>query len=352
MFAYVGGYTTPDRDGRGDGINVYRIDAPGGGWTHVQHLGGLANPSLFTLRQDGRVLYSVHGGRDHISAFSIAPDSGRLTLLSQMPCQGNNPVDAALDAAARYLVVAVYGSGAVAVLPLEPDGRLLPVHQLYELPGKPGPDPVQQTSSHPHAAIFDPTGRYVIVPDKGFDCTFVFRFDAATGRIEPTAQGPVASRPGAAPRHCIFHPSLPVLYVNNELDSTVTVYGWDGATGALAEAQIISTLPPDHAGKNTTAEIAVAPDGRFLYVSNRGRDDIAQFSIGADGKLSLLGNTPTGGRRPRFFTLGPGGNFLFVANQESDDIIAFRVDKASGAIAPTGQRIAVGSPSAITLIAG
>ena len=163
-----------------------------------------------------------------------------MRLLSQMPSQGNNPVDAALDSGARHLVVANYGSGSVAVLPLEPDGRLLPVHQLYQLPGKPGPDPVQQTSSHPHAVIFDPTGGYVIVPDKGFDCTFVFRFDAATGPIEPTAQGPVASRPGAAPRHCIFHPSLPVLYVNNELDSTVTVYGWDGATGALTEAQVIS----------------------------------------------------------------------------------------------------------------
>lgn len=349
MFAYVGGYTTADRDGRGDGIHVYRIDPQGSVWAHVQHVGGLANPSLFTLRGDRRVLYSVHGGRDHISAFSIDPASGRLTLLSQMPCQGNNPVDAALDSGARHLVVANYGSGSVAVLPLEPDGRLLPVHQVYQLPGKPGPDPVQQASSHPHAAIFDPTDGYVIVPDKGLDCTFVFRFDAVTGHIEPTAQGPVASRPGAAPRHCTFHPSLPALYVNNELDSTVTVYGWEGATGALTEAQVISTLPAEHAGKNTTAEIAVAPDGRFLYVSNRGRDDIALFSIAGDGRLSFLGTTPTGGAKPRFFTLDPTGDCLFSANQDSDDITAFRVNKATGQLTPTGQRVSVGSPSAITL---
>ena len=154
----------------------------------------------------------------------------------------------------------------------------------------------------------------------------------------------MASRPGAAPRHCIFHPSLPVLYVNNELDSTVTVYGWDGATGALTEAQVISSLPPDHASKNTTAEIAVAPDGRFLYVSNRGRDDIALFSIGGDGRLGQLGNTPAGGKRPRFFTLDPTGDFLFAANQESDDITAFRVNKATGQITPTGQRIACWQP--------
>lgn len=348
MFAYVGGYTTADRDGRGDGIHVYHIAAPGADWTHVQHVDGLPNPSLFTLRNDGRVLYAVHGGRDHVSAFSIRPDSGGLTLLSRMPIQGNNPVDAAVDEAGRHMVVANYGSGSVAVLPLAPDGRLRPVHQLYTLPGKPGPDPVQQASSHPHAVIFDPSGGYVVLPDKGFDCTFVFRFDAATGRIEPTAQGPVPSRPGAAPRHCVFHPALPVLYVNNELDSTVTVYGWNSSSGALTEAQVVSTLPSGHHGRNTTAEIAVAQDGRFLYVSNRGRDDIALYAIGSDGTLTLRSHTPAGGRRPRFFTLDPTGDFLFAANQDSDDITAFQVNKATGEIASTGQRISVGSPSAIT----
>jgi 6-phosphogluconolactonase (cycloisomerase 2 family) len=357
MFAYVGGYTTPDRNGRGDGIHVYRIDSPGADWVHTQHVPDLANPSLFTLRADSSVLFSVHGGRDHVTAFTIHPQSGLLTVLSRMPSQGNNPVDAALDAAGRNLVVANYGSGTVAVMSLAPDGRLRPVHQLYTLPGTPGPDPVQQTASHPHAVIFDPSFNYVIVPDKGFDCTFVFHFDAESGRIEPTAQGPVASRPGAAPRHCIFHPSLPILYVNNELDSTVTAYQWNAANGALTEAQIVSTLPQGHEGpqghqgKNTTAEIAVAADGRFLYVSNRGRDDIALAAIAADGSLSLRGHTPTGGLRPRFFTLDPTGDFLFAANQDSDDITGFRVNKATGELAATGQRIAVGSPSAITFVA-
>lgn len=351
MFAYVGGYTTADRDGRGDGIHVYRIDPQSGVWEHCQHVDGLANPSLFTIRDDGRVLFSVHGGRDHISAFRISPADGHLTLLSQMPCQGNNPVDAALDNGARRLVVANYSSGTVAVMPLEPDGRLLPVHQIYELPGQPGPDPEQQSASHPHAVIFDPTGQFVIVPDKGFDRTFVFRFDYGTGRIEPTAQGGIASRPGAAPRHCVFHPSRPVLYVNNELDSTVTAFAWNAADGGLTELQVIGTLPEGHAGRNTTAEIAVTRDGRFLYVSNRGHDSIARFAIVDDGRLHLLGTTSTGGKRPRFFTLDPTDDFLFAANQESDSIVAFRVNKASGDLAPTGQVISVGSPSAISFVA-
>jgi len=348
MFAYVGGYSTADRDGRGDGIHVYRIDPANGACSQVQQLSGLANPSLFTLRKDRRVLYSVHGGREYISAFSVNPSSGQLSLLSQMPCDGLNPVDAALDEDARHLVVANYGSGSVAVLPLQPDGRLLPVKQCYLLPGKPGPDPKEQSSSHPHAVIFDPTGDYVVVPDKGFDCTFVFRFDRTKGHIERLAQ--VASRSGAAPRHCAFHPFLAVLYVNNELDSTVTAYNWDSTTGGLVETQVISTLPGGHEGKNTTAEIAVAPDGRFLYVSNRGRDDIASFSIQEDGRLRFVGATPTGGRRPRFFTLDPQGDLLFVANQDSDEIVVFRVNKLTGDLAATGQRISVGSPSAITLV--
>jgi 6-phosphogluconolactonase len=350
MFAYVGGYSTPDRDGRGDGIRVYRIDPRSGAWELCQQVDGLANPSLFTVRNDGRVLFSVHGGRDHISAFRIDPSDGHLTLLSQMPCHGNNPVDAALDNHARHVVVANYSSGTVAVMPLAPDGRLLPVQQIYELPGRPGPDPMQQSASHPHAVIFDPTGQFVIVPDKGFDCTFIFRFDYRSGRIEPTAQGCIASRPGAAPRHCVFHPSRPVLYVNNELDCTVTAFAWNATSGALTELQVIGSLPQGHVGRNTTAEIAVTPDARFLYVSNRGHDSIARFAIGDDGWLRLLGTTPSGGKCPRFFALNRTGDFLFAANQQSDNVVGFRLDKLSGDFVPTGQVIPVGSPSAISFV--
>src|SRR3984957_7087098 len=283
MFAYVGCYTTADRDGRGGGIRVYRVNSAGDQWTQVQHVGGLENPSLFTLRKDQSVLYSVHGGRDLLSAFAVDRISGQLTLLNQMECQGNNPVDAALDPSERFLVAGNYGTGTVAVLPLEPDGRLSPVSQLVTLTGTPGPDPVQQTSSHPHAVIFDPSGEYVIVPDKGFDKTFLFRF--AFGRLVTTAQESVASKPGAAPRHTVFHPSLPILYVNNELDSTVTVFEWNA--GHATEAQVISTIPHGHPGRNTTAEIAASPCGRYLYVSNRGEDSIVLFQIAPDtGQLT------------------------------------------------------------------
>jgi len=347
MFAYVGCYTTPDRDGRGDGIRVYRVGAEGGAWTEIQHVGNLENPSLFTLRRDQSVLYSVHGGRDLVSAFAVDRASGRLTLLNRMDCQGNNPVDAALDPSERFLVVGNYGTGTVAVMPLEADGRLCPVSQSVTLTGTPGPDPVQQVSSHPHAVIFDPSGRFVVVPDKGFDKTFLFRF--ADGRLTPAGQGAVASKPGAAPRHTTFHPSLPVLYVNNELDSTVTVFDWH--EGQATESQVVSTIPNGHAGRNTTAEIAASPCGRFLYVSNRGQDSVVLFQVDpVSGRLTYAGNTPTGGKRPRFFTLDPAAERLYAANQDSDDITGFRIDQATGALHPMGVVARTGSPSAISFV--
>lgn len=347
MFAYVGGYTTPDRDGRGNGINVYRVDEVIGRWTHLQHVGGLENPALFTLNADSSRLYCVHGGRNLVSAFAIDRQTGTLALLNQVDCEGNNPVDSALDPTERFLVIANYGSGTVVVMPVGADGQLQPVSQSIQLQGTPGPDPKQQSSSHPHAVIFDPSGQFVVVPDKGYDRTYFFRFQE--GRLTPTEQQFAASAPGAAPRHAIFHPTLPTLYVNNELDSTVTVFDW--TAGRATERQVVPTASGGHAGHNTTAEIAVSPCGRYLYVSNRGQDSIVQFMITPDsGLLTYAGTVPTGGAKPRFFTLGPRAKHLYVANQDSDDITVFHIDQAAGSLIPTGMRIGVGSPSAISFV--
>jgi 6-phosphogluconolactonase len=349
MFAYVGGYTTPDRDGRGNGISVFRVDPVSGRWSHVQRVGGLENPSLFTLSRDGTRLYSVHGARTLVSAFAVDTQSGMLSLLNQVDCGGGNPVDSALDPTERFLMVANYASGSVAVLPIAADGKLQRVSQLVTLTGEPGLDPKEQASSHPHGVTFDPGGRFVIVPDKGYDRSFVFRF--AEGRLTPTDQEHVASAAGAAPRHATFHPSLPVLYVNNELDSTVTVLDWDTDSGHATERQVITTLPTGHAGRNTTAEIAASACGRYLYVSNRGQDSIVQFQISPDsGLLRYAGHVPTGGVRPRFFCIGPDSRHLYAANQDSDSITVFHIDQTSGSLIPTGIAISVGSPSAISFI--
>jgi 6-phosphogluconolactonase len=347
MFAHVGSFTSAERKARGDGIHVYRVDPATGAWTHVQHVGNLVNPSYLALSHDQRVLYSVHGDSDFATAFALDPKSGEAKPLGRAATGGKNGVRQALDPSGKYLVVANYSSGSVAVLPIGPDGALKDQHQLVPLPGEPGPHKVEQQSSHPHDIVFDPSGRFVLVPDKGLDRVFVFRFDGATGKLTPTEQGSVQSRPGAGPRHVAFHPKLPIVWVLNEINSTLATYRFDPESGNLKPLQVITTLPTDFTGYSTAAEIAVSPDGRYVYGSNRGHDSIAMFSTNAEGLLSPVGWQPTQGKEPRFAGLDPSGHFFNAANEQGDTVVTFKVDPASGKLTPTGQVIKNASPVTI-----
>ena len=347
MYAYVGSFTTAQRKARGDGIHVYRADPATGAWTHLKHIGDLANPSYLALSHDQRFLYSVHGDEDYATAFALDPVTGQAKLLNRAATGGKNGVREAVDPSGKFLVMANYASGSVAVLPIALDGSLKDQHQLVPLPGEPGPHKVEQMSSHPHDVVFDPSGRFVLVPDKGLDRVFVFRFDAAAGRLAPTEQGSVKSRPGAGSRHLAFHPKLPIVWVLNELDSTIATYQFDSERGALKALQVMSTLPTDFTGYSTTAEIAVSPDGRFVYGSNRGHDSVAIFAANPDGLLSVVGWQPTQGSGPRFIGLDPAGHFLYAANEQGDTVVTFRVDGSSGKLTPTGQVIKNGSPVTI-----
>jgi len=348
MYAYVGSFTTAQRKARGDGINVYRVDPMTAAWTHVQHIGDLVNPSYLALSPDQRFLYSVHGDEDYATAFALDPATGQARLLNRAATGGKNGVRQAVDPSGKFLVVANYASGSVAVLPIAPDGSLKDQHQLVQLPGEPGPHKVEQMSSHPHDTVFDPSGRFVLVADKGLDRIFVFRFDSATGRLTPTEQGSVKSRPGAGPRHLAFHPKLPIVWVLNELDSTIATYRFDAESGALTALQVMSTLASEFTGYGTAAEIAVRPDGRFVYASNRGHDSIAVFAVyPQEGTLRISGWQSTLGSTPRFIGLDPAGRFLYAANEQSDTVVVLRVDEAFGKPTPTGQTIKIGSPVTI-----
>jgi 6-phosphogluconolactonase len=346
-YAYVGSFTTTQRKARGDGIHVYRADPATGAWTHIQHIGDLINPSYLASSHDQRFLYSVHGDEDYATAFALDPATGQAKLLNRAATGGKNGVREAVDPSGKFLVMANYASGNVAVLPIAPDGSLKDQHQLVQLPGEPGPHKIEQTSSHPHDIVFDPSGRFVLVPDKGLDRVFVFRFDAATGRLAPTDQGSVKSRPGAGSRHLAFHPKLPIVWVLNELDSTIATYRFDTERGSLTALQVMSTVPPDFTGYSTTAEIAVSPDGRFVYGSNRGHDSVTIFAASPEGLLSVVGWQPTQGSGPRFIGLDPAGHFLNAANEQGDTVVTFRVDGSSGKLTPTGQVIKNASPVTI-----
>jgi 6-phosphogluconolactonase len=346
MFAYVGSFTSAQRQARGDGIHVYRADAATGTWTHVQHVGDLINPSYLAVSPDQRFLYSVHGDGDHATAFALDRETGFASLLNRAATGGRNGVRQAVDATGKFLVVANYGSGSIAVLAIAPDGSLADQHQLVALRGEPGPHQAEQTSSHPHDVVFDPSGRFVLVPDKGLDRVFVFRFDAMSGRLSAAPEA-LRARPGAGPRHLAFHPTRPIAWVLNELDSTIATCRWGAARGTLEPLAVTTTLPADFAGTSTTAEIAVSPDGRFVYGSNRGHDSVAIYAADG-GSLTSMGWQPTQGRRPRFIGLDPAGRFLHAANEQSDTVVTFRVDASTGRLAPTGQVIANGSP--VTLV--
>lgn len=348
LYAYVGSYTTAERAARGDGIHVYRMNPDSGAWTHIQHLGNLVNPSYLILDKAQRHLYSVHGDETHATSFTIDAATGMIALLNRAATGGSNAVHQALDPSGKFMIVANYGSGTVAVLPVLPDGSLADQTQLGPLPGQPGPHRVEQPHSRPHHVVFDPTGKFVLVPDKGLDRVFVFRFDPATGKLTPTAQASVVARSGSGPRHLAFHPTLPIVWVLNELASTATTYRWDPQAGALHPLQLLSTLPPSFTAESTAAEIVVTSNGRFVYTSNRGHDSITIFAADPrSGSLKSIGWAPTQGKRPRFITFDPSQRFLYAANEQGDNIVTFRVNPATGALRPTGQSIANASPVTI-----
>jgi 6-phosphogluconolactonase len=347
MYAYVGSFTSAQRKARGDGIHIYRVDPTTGAFTHVQHLGDLVNPSYLALSRDQRVLYSVHGDEDYATAFALDPETGEARFLNRAATGGKNGVREAVDPSGKFLVVANYASGTVAVLPIAADGSLMDQHQVVQLPGEPGPHKVEQVSSHPHDIVFDPSGRFVLVPDKGLDRVFVFQWDVTAGTLTPTPQGSVKARPGAGPRHLAFHPKLPVVWVLNELDSTIATYQFDARSGALKALQVTPTLPTDFTGYSTAAEIAVSPDGRFVYASNRGHDSVTIFAAGPDGLLSVSGWQPSQGGGPRFIGLDPAGHFLNAANEQGDNVVTFAVDGTSGKLTPTGQVVSNASPVTI-----
>jgi 6-phosphogluconolactonase len=352
-FAYVGCFTTPARRGKGDGIAAYRISPTNGAWRRIQHVGGLVNPSWLLANRDGSVLYALHADEDYASSFRIDRITGRLTPLNRAATGGRNGVSAKLDPTEKFLIVANYASGSVAVLPVAADGSLGDAVQVFDLPGEARARHRvgHQGSSHPHDIVLDPTGRFVVAPDKGLDRVFVFKFDGRRGRLSPAGAGYMDARSGAGPRHMAFHPTRPVAWVLNELDSTVITCRWDGGQGTLSPVEVTLALPGDFTSDSQAAEIEFVASTNTLYVSNRGHESIAMFRVNrTTGVPRLIGWQSTGGNYPRFFDIDPTGRFLYAANMWSDAIKRFDVDPRSGRLSPSRQTIRTASPVTIALV--
>lgn len=344
MFIYVGCRTTRERNARGNGINVYSVDPQTGCLTHVQLVDGLVNPSFLAISKQQDFLYCVHGDTDQASAFRINAD-GTLSYLNSQSTHGHNPAHLTISPDGGFLVVSNHYSGSVVVLPILVSGELGELCDQVLTEGPIGPHRIEQKGPKPHFNPFDPSGKNVVVPDKGLDRIFIYRFDSQLGKLLPAACPFVATRKGAGPRHVAFHPGLPVVYSVNELDSTVGTYRFNNESGELQPQQVIPALPDSFTGDSTAAEIEVDGAGRFLYASNRGSDTITVFRIDPQsGWLTFESATPTEGRTPRFFALSPDGKAMYVANEDSDTIVVFCVDPATGALTPTGEVVETGSP--------
>jgi 6-phosphogluconolactonase len=347
-FVYVGCRTTRERNARGDGINVYRMNSVSGRWVHIQLLDGLLNPSFLAINRSGTRLYTVHGDSNEVSSFRIDQTTGRITALNRQSTEGRNPVHLAFDASERFLVVANHVTSTVAVLPVDENGAVGQLTDLVPLTGKNGPHRVEQPFPKPHQVVFDQDRRFMIIPDKGLDCVFSFCLDSESGKLVAADPGRVTTRENAGPRHAAFHPQMPWAYVLNELDSTITAYGYDRETGGLSPFQLLSSLPDTYTGDSRAAELEVSADGRFVYVSNRGFDSIGVFSVDpGTGRLRPSQWVASGGKTPRFFATDPTGRFAYVANEDSDAIVCFERDTSSGKLSATEHIVQTGSPVCI-----
>ncbi|MEO5904201.1 MAG: lactonase family protein [Gemmatimonadaceae bacterium] len=345
---YVGTYTASGGPGE---IYLIRMDRRSAKLRHAGLVNAGPNPSFLAIDPDGRALYAVnevdnHGGRKTgmVSAFSIARKTGALTRLNEQVSEGAAPCFVSVDRSGRVVLVANYLGGNVALLPIQADGSLAPATQVVQHQGN-GPNAARQDACHAHCILADPSNRFVLAADLGADRVFVYRLDLDGRSLRHVEGGDAVMRPGSGPRHIAFHPTLPLVFVANELDSTITTLAFDAERGALSPLDTRSTLPAGWTGTNYPADIHVASAGRTLYVSNRGHNSIAVFSIAqSTGALALDQVISTEGEYPRNFSIDPSGRWLLVANQRSDSVVVFRRDEKSGRLTLTRQRIAIPSP--------
>ncbi len=378
LVAYVGTYTSPLKNmrptqvdlppGNGRGIHLFTVDRVSGAMEPYGLYEMGTSPSALAFSADGTRLYSANetertgpNEAGSVSAFAVDPLTGKLKLLNSVSSLGKGPAHLSVHPSGRFVLVANYFGGSVAVLPIRRDGSLGAATDFQQDAGQVGPTKAPHAppgsfafSGHdqPHAHMIesDPTGKFVLHVDLGLDKIFVWKFDAELGKLTANEPASVALPPGDGPRHFHFHPRGRWLYSLQEEGSTIVLFDYDAAAGRLTARQTISSLPPGYAGSNFCSGILVSEDGRFVYVGNRLHDSIGIFAVGEDGQLSFVADEWTRGNYPRSFSFDPTGNFLYSCNQRADNIAVFRVDRAAGKLQFTGHYTPVGNPSQIVFL--
>lgn len=378
LMAYVGTFSSPLHNvlptqvdlppGNGRGIHIFQVNRSNGALTACGVYESGSSPSCLVLNGAGTRLYatnetaSVGEAKDGtVSAFAIDQTDGQIKLLNTVRSGGAGPTYASVHPSGRFLLVANYFSGSVAVLPIRPDGSLGDATDVRKDAGRLGPARAIHSPAgsfafsghdrtHAHMIRADPSGRFVLHVDIGLDKIFVWRFDEQNGRLTPNDPAEISLPPGDGPRHFSFHPNGRWLYSLQEEASNIVLFDYDPTTGRLTPRQTIPTLPAGFAGSNFSSEVLVSANGHYVYAGNRLHDSISVFSVGHDGTLKLLGEEWTRGNYPRSFNFDPTGRFLYSCNQRDDNITVFRVNRRTGGLTFTGQYASVGNPSIIVFL--
>jgi 6-phosphogluconolactonase len=346
LLVYTGTYTR----GNSRGIYVHRFNPTSGKITSVGLAAETSNPSFLIVHPSGRFLYAVNENESGtISSFAIDRATGILKSLNKVSSRGGGPCHLAFDRTGKWLFVANYNNGSIAMLPVHEDGTLGEAQGSFGRTGS-GVNPVRQAGPHAHSVNISPDNQILLVADLGLDAIFRFKFDARKGQLIPY-DSPAAKTPGGSgPRHLTWSTNGKFVYVLNEMTSTVAAFKYEKGTGRLDEIESLA-LPADNpGGPRSSAEIVMHPSGKVLYASNRTDSKIVAFDVVANGQLTVRDATPSGGRTPRHFALTPGGGFLFAANQDSNNVAVFRVDGKTGALAASGTTFAVTSPVCVVFV--
>ncbi|HRE79660.1 MAG TPA: lactonase family protein [Opitutaceae bacterium] len=331
IHAFIGTYTNTTSKG----IYSITLDSETGKLSEPKLAATAANPSFLGYAPNLKTLYAISESGSSVEAFSVGKDHTLRSLGSQ-PTVDAGPADVAADPTGKLVVAAIYGEGSTVGFPVQKDGSIGARSSFIKHEGK-SVHPTRQKASHAHGVTFSKDGKFVAIPDLGIDQVKLHRVESSSGQLSLKEGTSLSIEPGSGPRHAVFSRDGHHLYVINELSSTITVASFDRTSGQAARLQTISTLPTGYSGNSTTAEIAVHPNDRFIYGSNRGHDSIAVFRRDAKtGQLTWVSTTLTGGKTPRNFALTPDGNWLIAANQDSDTLHVFRVNSTTGELTATG----------------
>ncbi len=378
LMAYVGTFSSPLHGvlptqvdlppGNGRGIHIFQVNRTNGTLASCGVYETGSSPSCLVLNPAGTHLYSTNetasvgdSKEGTVSAFAINRTDGQLKLLNTVRSGGAGPTYASMHPSGRFLLIANYVGGTVAVLPIQSDGSLGEPTDIHQDAGSLGPTVAAHAppgsfafSGHDHAHAHmiqaDQSGRFVLHVDLGLDKIFVWKFDERNGTLTPNDPPAVSLPPGDGPRHFCFHPNGRWLYSIQEEASNIVLFDYDPTAGKLAPRQTVSTLPPGFAGSNFASEILVSANGKFVYAGNRLHDSISVFSVGHDGTLKFVGEEWTRGNYPRSFNFDPKGRFLYSCNQRDDNITIFDVKRRTGRFTFTGHYAPVGNPSCIVFL--